>query len=919
MIALRTILSISAAAMFLSATAASQTGSYVNFESPQTNPLRLSPDGTRLFAANTSDNRLSVFDISNPSNPVLMAEISVGLDPVSLCPRTNDEVWVVNQVSDSVSVVSVSQGIVLDTIPVKDEPFDIIFAGSPERAYVTVGTQNEIRVFDTSTHAQLASIPLLGKQPRALARSADGSKLYAAFALSGNRTTCVNKNLAPPQPPPTNPNLPPPPKVGLIVDATDPAWTAALGYGVLDHDVVEINTSNNSVARYFDRAGTVNFGLAVQPGTGDLFVTNTEARNLIHFETNLRGHFIDSRVTKVTTGATPVVTPIDLNPGVDYNILPNPAAKATFLSQPVGVVFENDGAHLWIAAFGSDKIARLDASGNVVSRIDIGPNAGATTDSRRMRGPRALAWNEAASRMYVFNRVSDTISVVDTQNNIQIQEVPAGSRDPVPAVVRSGRGFLFDAKLSGNGSASCAACHIDGWTDLIDWDLGNPGGTMVTVVDPELGNTFQMHPMKGPMLTQHLRSLRNIAPYHWRGDRTTLNDFNGAFDSLMGGSQLAAADMQAFSDYVNTLQFPPNPWQNLNRTLPTSVPGVPGNPQIGFNQYSTPPANCIICHKNPLNFTPHVAPDPLVPQGLVGKVPPGRDYYRKIQFNNAPGAQNIQGFGFNHDGTAPPFGGPNSIGAFLMCYDSGSAPAVGFTRTVTPSNANQAQLANDVTLLRGQAAAANIDLVGKGRIDGVLRGLLYNPATQLFSSDSVSGGTYSWTDLQTKAAAGAAVVSLMGVPPGSGVRLGIDRDLDGVLDGDQTSIYLSHYGSSTGTCGGTMHLDANSQPWLGNSVFGFTCTNVPALSLGIAIVGDAADVVGTALLGVTFHVSFASTEFYAFDFYGDSSGFGVCPTGIPNDPTLDGRTFFAQSIWLSACGPSGLAASDALSVLLFQP
>ena len=103
---------------------------FVNFEGAQTNPIRLSSDGTRLFALNTPDNRVSVFDISNPSAPALIVEIPVGIEPVSVNPRTNDEAWVVNQESDSVSIVSVSKGIVTDTIYVKDEPSDVVFAGN---------------------------------------------------------------------------------------------------------------------------------------------------------------------------------------------------------------------------------------------------------------------------------------------------------------------------------------------------------------------------------------------------------------------------------------------------------------------------------------------------------------------------------------------------------------------------------------------------------------------------------------------------------------------------------------------------------------------------------------------------------------------------------------------------------------------
>src|SRR5438093_3776124 len=80
----------------------SQSTNFVNFEGKQTSPIRLSPDGTRLFAVNTPDSRLSVFDVSNPGNPILIAEIPVGVEPVSVNPLNSDEAWVVNEVSDSI-------------------------------------------------------------------------------------------------------------------------------------------------------------------------------------------------------------------------------------------------------------------------------------------------------------------------------------------------------------------------------------------------------------------------------------------------------------------------------------------------------------------------------------------------------------------------------------------------------------------------------------------------------------------------------------------------------------------------------------------------------------------------------------------------------------------------------------------------
>src|SRR5580692_12928072 len=118
---------------------------FVNFEGAQTNPIRISADGTRLFAVNTPNGTLSVFDITQPASPSLIAEIPVGIEPVSVNINAkvanNNEAWVVNQVSNSVSVVSVFQVIVTDTIYAKAEPADVVFAGSG-LAFVSVARSN---------------------------------------------------------------------------------------------------------------------------------------------------------------------------------------------------------------------------------------------------------------------------------------------------------------------------------------------------------------------------------------------------------------------------------------------------------------------------------------------------------------------------------------------------------------------------------------------------------------------------------------------------------------------------------------------------------------------------------------------------------------------------------------------------------
>ncbi len=786
-------------ALITTSVALAQTSSYVNFEGAQTSPVRLSADGTHLFAVNTPDARLSVFDVSSPLSPKLTAEIPVGIEPVSVNPRTADEVWVVNQVSDSVSVVSISKGRVTDTLHTGDEPSDVVFSGN--HAFVSIAGEMKVEVFDVRTHALVKSLALLGHGPRSMAVSADGSKVYVVFALSGNKTTVLPQNVSPPQPPPTNPALPPAPSVAMIVSATDPNYKKYIKYTMPDNDVAQIDTSTFAI-KYFSGVGTINLGIAVRPGSsGDLYVSNTDALNLTHFEPNVRGHFENNRVTRI--GKLGTNTSYDLNPGVDYTILPNPAALTNALAQPAGLAFDSAGTHLYVASFGTDRIGVINPdNGSIISRIEVGSTPGTAVNPATKRGPRGLALNSNTSTLYVLNRISNTISLINTIQNSVVSEIPTGSYDPTPAVIRNGRGFLYDAKLSGNGTVSCASCHVDAEMDHLGWDLGDPGGNMVTVVSG--GLSYQLHPMKGTMTTQTLRGLNNLAPYHWRGDRADFSAFNPAFGSLMGGNQLSTSDMAAYTNFINTIAFQPNPNQNLDRTLPATFHN--GDPNAGLNTYMNefyqPTLSCGGCH----TANPGPGSDLLV-KARTGpgattqpmKVPQLRNVYQKLLLNAVPGAQSIDGFGLRNDGataslaeffSAAIFGTFSddpvrkaNLTAYVMCFDTGTAPAVGYSDTLTSSNVGSSSIGTEWTTLEGQAAATNIDLIAKGTIQGQLHGLLYQPASQNYKTDKTGLGPFTRAQLVTFIQA-KDTLTLMGVPPGSGVRMGIDRNQDGILDGD---------------------------------------------------------------------------------------------------------------------------------------
>ncbi|MCA8943469.1 MAG: hypothetical protein KDB80_12975, partial [Planctomycetes bacterium] len=345
----------------LAATASLASAQFPAFESPQIRPLAISPDGLRLLATNTPDNRVAYFSIANPRLPLLLREIRVGLEPVAVAFRTDDEAWVVNHLSDTVSIVDLTTGVVVATLPVGDEPSSIVFANG--RAFVTIATRRKVTVFDGSTRAHLGDIDVFCDEPRWATASHDGTRVFVAAHKSGNDTTIIPFAVAPPPPPPTNPSLPAAPQVGKIVDSEDPAWTAAHSVDLPDYDVFEIDTTALTVVRRHVAVGTILFGLDVDPSNGSLWVANTEARNLVHFEPALRGHPVDHRITRITTGGgSPTITAFDLNPSIDYSVLPNPAALATALAQPTDVEFAPSGAELYVAAFGSDRIGVVNPS-----------------------------------------------------------------------------------------------------------------------------------------------------------------------------------------------------------------------------------------------------------------------------------------------------------------------------------------------------------------------------------------------------------------------------------------------------------------------------------------------------------------------------------------------------------------------------
>lgn len=894
-----TVLALVAALAATSAAPTLAQRSFVTFESGPVRPVAMTPDGSTLLAVNTPDNRLEVFAVSGGSL-TLVDSIPVGMEPVSVAARSNSEVWVVNHLSDSVSVVDIaaSPARVVRTLLVGDEPRDIVFAGTGfDRAFITTAHRGQHR-----THPSIAAVPGAGDPqlttegigradvwvfdatspgntlggtpieilsffadtPRGLAVTPDGGTVYVAAHHSGNQTTVINETEVPDgfgpngvPGPPDNVDGDPAPEVGVIVKFNGTDWVSSTGsvanslvrFNLPDHDVFSINANTlapGSVVEY-NHVGTTLFNLVVNPVSGKVYVTNTESPNHIEFEgpgnhggSTVQGRLSESRIT-VLDPAGPSVDPQHLNQHIDYSALhTDPGAdhaainaqRYHSLATPLQPVVSSDGSKLYVAAFGSAKIGVFDTPDieNPNFENDFDPTAESAFYINTGGGPAGMVLDELNNRLYVLTRFANQVEVIDLGTNSTVET--HALHNPEPPEVVAGRPFLYDAFLtSGNGEASCASCHIFGDLDQLAWNLGNPDDHVTVNTQPSatvLPTENSFHPMKGPMTTQTLRGMATQGALHWRGDRVdgffgldscseptgapcseefSFNNFIVAFEGLVGmEGTITAGEMQQFTDFALELMLPPNPVRPLNNALS-------GDAALGeslfFGPVTDTVATCNGCHTlDPGDgFFGTGGEQSFEGETQHFKVPHMRNMYHKVGMfgQSAGGGPNtgdqIRGVGFLHDGSVDTIF--NFLGAgvfsvtpterrrleaFSLQFPSDLAPVVGQQVTLTATNAAEANPRIDLLVFRAAQSFDSLmlggtvtecDLIVKGTVGGVERGWV-REASGKFRSDTDE----ELFDGQLRAlATSEGPLTYTCAPPGSGYRMGINRDEDAVLDG----------------------------------------------------------------------------------------------------------------------------------------
>ncbi len=606
-------------------TGAVATGQFMNFESAHVHPLDMTPDGTKLLAVNTANNSLEVFQVTD--NILLnVASIPVGLDPVTVRARTNTEAWVVDQVSDEISIVDLVQNVVVRSIQTEDEPADVVFAGSPQRAFVSCAQRESVQVFDPANPGTAPTEVLLkGEQPRALAVSNDGATVYCAFFESGNATTVLNGN-----------------NFFNFQHGTFSGGAPRLGVCSPQGGCTVIpNDVTNAAGPY---GGAVNAAAGIVPNAGTAFnpplnpanPPTPESKSLI-VRKNAQGQWLDDNGgdwTAMVSGSAAGkarmvgwdmpdrdVAVIDANTpstaGVTYrnrlgNILMAMAVNpATGEVNVVGTDATNEVRFEPVlnGRFLRVNLSRFPASGGAVTITDINPHLTYATPSvppaerkKSVGDPRGMVFTSDGTKAYVTGMGSNNVVVLNADGSRNLTDPIAVGDGPTGIVLNAANtrayvlnkfeGTISTVDLANNreiaranyfdptplvikaGRKHLYNTHLGSGTGHIAcgschvdgrWDrLGWDLGNPAGAMDTVDGKVF--HPLKGVKTTQFLIDIigRGRGNLHWRGDKHEFNDFAGAFQHLQGlDAPKPANEMQEFADFLGSCWYVPNPYRVL--------------------------------------------------------------------------------------------------------------------------------------------------------------------------------------------------------------------------------------------------------------------------------------------------------------------------------------------------------------------
>jgi YVTN family beta-propeller protein len=426
----------------------------VDYASPL--ELLFSPDGSRLYVLCQQSEEVRVLDATSFA---VIKNIAVGRVPrgISLSP-SGDRLFVTNTWDDTLSVIDTRTLDVTATWPVGAEPSGVVEDRAGKHLFVANRISSDVAVLDAQTGAEEKRL-VAGRGASYLTLSPDGGKLYVTHIY-----------------PNPSPHRTPPESEITVIDTA--------------RAVVVDRMPLHGVAGVFHLAFSADGRIGV--------VAEYHPKNLVplaHLEHG--GYFTDTLTLFGADVGQPVEIPLD--------------ELERYASRPFGVAIAPDKLRIYVTCEGSEMVTVIDvprllhfiharprpASGSfaydlaasanyVIAHIPVGHD------------PRGLTLSRDGRKLFVANRLEDTISVIDTRSNRMASTIALAGPKTI-STLRHGEQTFYTSRYSFQGQIGCANCHIDSTFDGINWNL-EPDGFGRNIVDNKM-----------------LEGIKDTEPYKWNG------------------------------------------------------------------------------------------------------------------------------------------------------------------------------------------------------------------------------------------------------------------------------------------------------------------------------------------------------------------------------------------------------------------
>jgi hypothetical protein len=459
----------------------------------------------------------------------------------------------------------------------------------------------------------------------------------------------------------------------------------------------------------------------------------------------------------------------------------------------------------------------------------------------------------------VIDLGSGTSSAVHVLHNPEDASIVDGRPFLYDAVATSGNGEASCSSCHLFGDLDALAWNLGNPDDTLSTNNQPQPNALLEITDA----TGPFHPMKGPMTTQTLRGMSTHGALHWRGDRAdgffgpdpctqpgyavanstnapceevrAFKNFIVAFEGLVGKEgTVTLPQMEAFADFMLQVQLPPNPVRALDNSLTAAEqdgedlwfscgPGTVECAPLDPNATDTV-EDCDGCHSlDPLNgFFGTGGEQSFEGEPQHFKVAHNRNGYQKIGMF-AVGGDEVRGTGFLHDGTvdtiktflsSPVFSlspsEEDDLEQFLLAFPTDIAPIVGQQVTISPANFAVTDVNDRIDLIDARAAASfesavlggavtECDVIAKTVEGGVEKGYVRQSGGNYLPDDNGAAITEATLRAKANPVGDAQTITYPAVPPGSGVRMGIDRDEDTLPNGVESNTGTFVDGNDTGT------------------------------------------------------------------------------------------------------------------------